>query len=125
GEREWTHDGTEKVGNYRTVLGGALLREACRSASSTCSARPCVRSPTSRSHCSKPSPTRRFENVRLFDEIQHKNRQLQAASQNKSQFLSSMSHELRTPPNAIIGLTEMMVKNAARVGTETAQEPPP
>jgi signal transduction histidine kinase len=28
-----------------------------------------------------------------------------------------MSHELRTPLNAIIGLTEMMVSNAARFGT--------
>ena len=64
-----------------------------------------------------------IENVRLFDEIQDKNRQLQQASENKSQFVSSMSHELRTPLNAIIGLTEMMVTNAARFGTEKAQEP--
>jgi len=64
-----------------------------------------------------------IENVRLFDEIQDKNRQLQLASENKSQFLSSMSHELRTPLNAIIGLTEMMVANAARFGTEKALEP--
>ena len=64
-----------------------------------------------------------IENVRLFDEIQDKNRQLQMASENKSQFVSSMSHELRTPLNAIIGLTEMMVKNAARFGTEKALEP--
>jgi signal transduction histidine kinase len=34
-----------------------------------------------------------------------------------------MSHELRTPLNAIIGLTEMMVTNAARFGTEKALEP--
>ena len=34
-----------------------------------------------------------------------------------------MSHELRTPLNAIIGLAEMMVTNAARFGTEKAQEP--
>ena len=34
-----------------------------------------------------------------------------------------MSHELRTPLNAIIGLTEMMVSNATRFGTEKAQEP--
>ena len=34
-----------------------------------------------------------------------------------------MSHELRTPLNAIIELTEMMATNAARFGTEKAQEP--
>jgi signal transduction histidine kinase/putative methionine-R-sulfoxide reductase with GAF domain len=64
-----------------------------------------------------------IENVRLFDEIQDKNRQLQLASEHKSQFVSSMSHELRTPLNAIIGLTDMLVTNAARFGTEKAKEP--
>jgi GAF domain-containing protein len=57
-----------------------------------------------------------IENVRLFEEIQDKSRQLEMASENKSRFLSSMSHELRTPLNAIIGLTEMMVSHAARHG---------
>jgi GAF domain-containing protein len=37
-----------------------------------------------------------IENVRLFDEIQDKSRQLAEASQHKSQFLANMSHELRT-----------------------------
>jgi signal transduction histidine kinase len=64
-----------------------------------------------------------IENVRLFDEIQVKSRQLAEASEHKSQFVSSVSHELRTPLNAIIGLTEMMVTNAARFGTEKAMEP--
>ena len=64
-----------------------------------------------------------IQNARLFAEIEDKSRQLQMASENKSQFVSSMSHELRTPLNAIIGLTEMMVTNAARFGTEKATEP--
>jgi signal transduction histidine kinase len=50
-----------------------------------------------------------IENVRLFDEIQEKSRQLAEASQHKSQFLANMSHELRTPLNAIIGYTELII----------------
>src|SRR5436305_6870344 len=52
-----------------------------------------------------------------------KNQLLESVSQNKSHFIANMSHELRTPLNAIIGLTEMMVTNAARFGTEKALEP--
>jgi signal transduction histidine kinase len=64
-----------------------------------------------------------IQNAKLFTELEEKSHQLAVASSNKSQFVSSMSHELRTPLNAIIGLTELMVTNAARFGTEKAQEP--
>src|SRR5262249_27625573 len=64
-----------------------------------------------------------IENARLFDEIQDKSRKLETASKHKSQFVANMSHELRTPLNAIIGLTEMLVSNPARFGTEKALEP--
>jgi len=53
-----------------------------------------------------------IENVRLFDEIQDKSRQLEEASQHKSQFLANMSHELRTPLNAILGYTELISDGA-------------
>ena len=53
-----------------------------------------------------------IENVRLFDEIHDKSRQLAEASQHKSQFLANMSHELRTPLNAILGYTELMTDGA-------------
>jgi len=56
-------------------------------------------------------------------ELEDKSRQLAMASEHKSQFVANMSHELRTPLNAIIGLTEMMVSNATRFGTEKAAEP--
>jgi signal transduction histidine kinase/CheY-like chemotaxis protein len=49
--------------------------------------------------------------------------QAEAMSRTKSSFLANMSHELRTPLNAIIGLTEIMINNAARFGTEKASEP--
>ena len=52
-----------------------------------------------------------IQNARLFHEIEDKGRQLETASQHKSQFLANMSHELRTPLNAILGYTELILDN--------------
>jgi len=49
-----------------------------------------------------------IQNARLFREIEQKGRELETASQHKSQFLANMSHELRTPLNAILGYTELV-----------------
>jgi signal transduction histidine kinase len=51
-----------------------------------------------------------IENVRLFNEIQDKSRQLEVANKHKSEFLANMSHELRTPLNAIIGFSEVLIE---------------
>ncbi len=51
-----------------------------------------------------------IENVRLFNEIRDKNRQLELADQHKSDFLANMSHEIRTPMNAIIGMSHLALK---------------
>jgi signal transduction histidine kinase len=53
-----------------------------------------------------------IQNARLFREIEDKGRELEQASQHKSQFLANMSHELRTPLNAILGYTELMADGA-------------
>jgi signal transduction histidine kinase len=50
-----------------------------------------------------------IQNARLFREIEQKSRELEVASQHKSQFLANMSHELRTPLNAILGYTELIL----------------
>jgi signal transduction histidine kinase len=52
-----------------------------------------------------------LENVRLFNEIRDKSRQLEEANRHKSEFLANMSHELRTPLNAIIGFSDVLLQS--------------
>jgi signal transduction histidine kinase len=57
-------------------------------------------------HRSSPVASRRFRTIKICPKD-----------------VACVCRQLRTPLNAIIGLTEMMVSNAARFGTEKAQEP--
>jgi signal transduction histidine kinase len=123
---DYTFTEPQRLGGYRTVLGVPMLREGSPVGVLTLTrseVRPFTDKQIELVSTFADQAAIAIENVRLFDEIQDKNRQLAEASEHKSQFVSSVSHELRTPLNAIIGLTEMMVKNAARFGTEKAQEP--
>ena len=110
-DSEYTWWESQKVGHFRAILTVPLMREG----------RPIGVLGLTRSN-PKPFTDNQItlvttfadqaviaiENVRLFDEIQDKSRQLEVASQHKSQFLANMSHELRTPLNAILGYTELM-----------------
>jgi signal transduction histidine kinase len=60
-----------------------------------------------------------LENARLFEEIAQKSRELEIASQHKSQFVANMSHELRTPLAAMLGFAELLQEGIYGAPPET------
>ena len=121
-DAEYKLSEVQKLGGFRTHLGVPLLREGSPIGVILLS-RTVVR-PFDNKHIElvttfADQAVIAIENVRLFDEIKDKSRQLAEASQHKSQFLANMSHELRTPLNAIIGVSEMLREDAEALKQDT------
>jgi signal transduction histidine kinase len=113
-DREYTWLESQRRGEYRAMLGVPLLREGVligALAVGRATPTPFTDKQIELVTTFADQAVIAIENVRLFDEIQDKSRQLAEASQHKSQFLANMSHELRTPLNAILGYTELILDN--------------
>jgi len=118
---EYSWDEAQKLGKFRTLLAVPMLREGTPVGVLTLTrseVRPFTDKRIELVSTFADQAAIAIENVRLFDEIQDKSRQLAEASQHKSQFLANMSHELRTPLNAILGYTELIVDGVYGAPTE-------
>jgi signal transduction histidine kinase len=110
-DREYKWLEAQKTGGFRTALGIPILREGKPIGVLVLNrfkVKPFTDKQVALVETFADQAAIAIENVRLFDEIQDKSRQLAEASEHKSQFLANMSHELRTPLNAILGYTELL-----------------
>ena len=119
---EYTFTEAQRLGSYRTTLAVPMLRDGVAIgvlALTRSEPRPFTDKQIELVSTFADQAAIAIENVRLFEEIQEKSRELEVASQHKSQFLANMSHELRTPLNAIIGVTEMLREDAEALKQDT------
>ena len=121
-DTEYAYTEGQKIGGYRTLLAVPMLREGMPIGVLSLQRKavwPFTEKQVALVTTFADQAVIAIENVRLFDEIQDKSRQLAEASQHKSQFLANMSHELRTPLNAIIGVSEMLREDADALKQDT------
>jgi GAF domain-containing protein len=112
---DYTWAEAQRLGDYRTIIAVPMLRDGVPIGVLTLTrsqVQPFTDKQVELVTTFADQASIAIENVRLFDEIQDKSRQLEEASKHKSQFLANMSHELRTPLNAILGYTELMADGA-------------
>jgi signal transduction histidine kinase/CheY-like chemotaxis protein len=101
---EYTFSEAQKIGGWRTVLGVPLLRDGNPIAVFALghnTVRPFTDKEIELVTAFADQAVIAIENARLFDEIQHKSRQLEFANTYKSRFLAAASHDLRQPLHAL------------------------